>query len=255
MNPREWMEASYNKNKKYLADKGLRQPSIDFSRYGLLIGKICLNPITQSMDCFAANDEVLGESLLNLAIKINNIVISKFGNTPSIDKEGLDRIEVAIANRMLLGLGVGDAVQKWDVPFDAFPSYISHSSRQPEERIAAQILWGLLGVFENKIDQYEKAIETSVKSHPDLNQEIDLLRLIVNLSSNPNDSNWSSFEKVLARWLNPILRLDSNATLFREDFAMVLVLFWCKFKAQRLDRDYILNTYFGETLTIRVHVN
>ncbi len=172
----------------------------------------------------------------------------------SRDEVTLDRPAIVLANRLGSVLAPDVFLEKWPVPFEAFPAYIRDGGRLLEEANAALFIWGVLGVFEGREDEFARAKRTKRGTHRDFREEMPIVPLLPELWGRPDHRGWAVYETVLARWLNPILTTESYASNFQSYFAGVMSLLWVRYHLKRLNRDTLLKTYFGETLSVPVPV-
>ena len=252
-NPRAWMRGAFEKNRDFLA-KERSAPLPDWSRRSLLIGRLALGPIRDAVVCFAAGEEVLATKLLERGAQLIATGMAHFGSDIERDAIKRDRVELVLAANLGRTLCPEFYSSPPPVPFDAFPRYLDGDGAEPEEKSASRFFWGLLAVLERNDAEYEKARDLKVRTHPDLRAEAALISHLSELSANADHAVWRDYETVLARWLNPKLSTASDAYLFREDLAGALSLLWCRDRLRRLDRETLLCTYYGETLSIPVRV-
>jgi hypothetical protein len=102
--------------------------------------------------------------------------------------------------------------------------------------------------------EYARARDKKLRTHRDFREEMPLVHLLPELHERADHPGWAIYETVLARWLNPVLKTESYASNFRDEFAGVMSLLWARDHLKMLDRDTLLRTYFGETLSIPVPV-
>lgn len=254
-NPRAWMVSSYQKNLNFFREKVAQDEPISWTP-NVMAGSVCLSAIEYAVTCFGAGDQEIATGLLARGRRIIKGARDYFGQASERDRINLDRPTIAIACRLGSILDSEGFGSDWAVPYDAFPPYIRSVGELGDVELqnAAKFLWALLAIFEEKPGEYRNALDLKMKKHRELRGEMELVPKLGRVVTSSADVGWSEYETVLARWLNPVIETESYAENFRGQFAAVLALVWCMYRLKRLDREALLKTYFGETVSIPVPV-
>lgn len=252
--PRQWMALYYRDNESFLAGESQDYQPPTWDRPASLVGAMCTRPFRDSLSCLAASDSAVAARFLARGKWILDQALPRFGNDHSRDLIDLDRPRIALASRLGAVLAPDVFGEPWSIPFDAFRRYIEADGRLLEETNAGRVLWALDAVLEGEAAEYDAARSLKVRSHRDLRDEMALVPSLWDLSRDPQHPQWAEYERILARWLNPLLRTTSYASNFQDMMAGLLALIWAKSRLGRLDRETLLATYFGETLSIPVPV-
>lgn len=252
--PRHWMAAYFRKNSASLEGRSRGREAIDWRNPSALPGVICLGPIADAIISFGAREPVAAGRFLERGDWVLHQAVDLFGEASDRDAIDFDRPCIALASRLGAVLAPDVFGEPWPVPFDAFRRYIEADGRLLEETNAGRVLWALDAVLEGEAAEYDAARSLKVRSHRDLRDEMALVPSLWDLSRDPQHPQWAEYERILARWLNPLLRTTSYASNFQDMMAGLLALIWAKSRLGRLDRETLLATYFGETLSIPVPV-
>jgi len=252
--PRAWMSSYFAKNPAFFASKARGDRPVDFSHPRVAPGGVCLGVIHDAVVCCAAGHDDLARGILLVGERLIHEALDRFGARLERDFIDLDRPQMALARGLGSILAPDLFGALWPVPFDAFPRFIEADGRLLEEANAGRVLWALYAVFEGAEDQYQASRALKLRSHRDLRQEMAFVPALPDLFQGPDHSRWAEYEPILARWLNPILQTKSYASNFQDMMAGLLVLIWAKRRLGRLDRETVLASYFGETLSVSVVV-
>jgi hypothetical protein len=250
---RDWMCWYFEKNEASFNQAPNLE--VNWDKRNVMAGAICLSLVRDFVICVAAGSESLGDAILGRAGILLRQAMARFGDAVDRDQIRLDRIELALAERLGAVFSPGASNEVHSVPFDAFPRYLEAPGINLEESNACRVLWALLAVLEGNQEEYEAARDAEVRVHSELRAEMKLVPTLPDLAADASCSGWSAFEEVLARWLNPVLKTTSYASNFQEPFAASMSLFWCKYHLTQLDRSTLIGTYLGEKTGIPVIVN
>jgi hypothetical protein len=252
-NPRKWMKWYFERN-----EASYRHPpegeEVNWKNPLARIGSIVFRPVKDAIVCFAVDENSLATGFLSRGGHLLRQAVGFFGTAPDRDGSRLDRPTFAIVSRLGRVLSPDDFPAQWPVPFEAFRRYVEGEGGSPDEQNIAAILWALLGVFDELPAEYGAARELRLRVHAELRREMALGRILWGLARDPGDPQWAEYEAVLARWLNPILETGGVASNFQDHVAALMVLVWCRYHLKKLDRETVLGTYFGETLSVPVPV-
>jgi len=253
--PRDWMLWSYGRNRDGFRKEISEPDAVPWSTPGILIGALCLHPIINALICLAAGDGELGDAFLNRARARTDEAVSRFGANVELDQVALYRVQIVLSDRFELAAGVaGHRTGTLPVPYEAFHTYCADRNNLPEERNAAQFYWALFALFDGNEDELRSALATKSRKHPDFVNELALLPQLPAMIASDDAASWLPFEEVASRWLNPKLMTQSYACTFQNDFALLLSLIWTKYRLRSINRDTLLRTYLGETLSVPVPV-
>jgi hypothetical protein len=244
---------SYQKNQEAFRKQLSEPDSVAWSGTGVMIGALCLHPIALAFTCYAAGDDALGDSMLQRSRARTEEAFHRFGASAEFDDMRLDRMQIALSDRVELAAGTGSQ-PFGSVPFDSVRTYFFDNGRVLEEKNAAQLYWAVFALLEGDHDQYRRALELKTRKHRDFVSELAMLPKLPDMLVSDAPEEWLPFEEVMSCWLNPTLLTDSFASNFQTDFAFLLSLFWCKYRLRSVDRDVLLRTYLGETLSVPVAV-
>jgi hypothetical protein len=248
------MRHYFEKNASFFEKKAVQPTPIDWSRPNVRVGLICLGSLEDVITSAAAGRTRLVDSFLAQAHRLISEAIVKFGAALERDEADLDRVAMSLASWLGHALSPSQFSDPWPVPFDAFPRYIQAGGAALEEQNAARVLWAILGIFEEKIGEYRAAHSLKLRVHRDFRDEVALLGRLEELRSTSEGPVWVEYERVLARWLNPTLETRSFASNFQNHIAAAMTLVWCKYHLRNSDKESVLSTYFGETLSVSVLV-
>lgn len=249
------MEHYFKKNVPFFEKRASSPPMIDWRGKNVMVASVCLGAVKNAVVCFAASRPELGENFLQQSQQLVSEAMSVFESARERDEVGLDRPAITLASRLAQALAPDLSIGKSPVPFEAFSTYIEAAGRLLEEVNAARVLWALFAVLEGRSDEYSRARDRKLRTHLDFREEMPLVHLLPELHERADHPGWARYETVFARWLNPVLTTDSYASNFRDEFAGVMSLLWARDHLKRLERETLLRTYFGETLTIPAPVN
>jgi len=140
------MVSYFDKNRLHLDERADKREAIAWGNPSALVGIICMGPVTDSLRCLAAGNEVFASRFLARGKWILDQAIPRFGGDVSRDLIDLDRPRVALASRLESILAPGLLADPWPVPFDAFPRFIEADGRLLEESNAGRVLWALEAV-------------------------------------------------------------------------------------------------------------
>lgn len=250
------MIASYIKNRDSIATDATTVESLNWKKPHILIGGICLAAIEEdAVRCFAASDTPLAMASLERGRRLIDEAPVRHPDLPGRDFVSLDRIKVALADRVERVLRPAPLADASRVPFEAFERYLTGGKESRlEDDNACKILRALFAIFEERPDEYAAALSKKGRTHRDFREEMALLPELGRLANDRADEGWNRYESVMARWLNPILETDSDASLFQDELRGLLVLNWAKYRVGKLDRETVLSLYFGEGLGVPMAV-
>ena len=254
--PRAWMTWYFNKNAASL-ERDASKPDdlgVDWEHPDVLAGDLCLADVDRAIAAFAAGAPDTGEGLLDRTHHMATEGWTRLANATERDEIDLTRVDIVLTHRIGAVLAPERFTERWEVPFEAFPRYLKAKGSDLEVRNAVRVLWALLAVFEEGFEEWGAAMGFKLRAVASLRGEAELVPALARLCRTADDPLWADYERVLARWLNPVLLNIGVVALLRFQLATLLSLVWCKYHLGRLDRDTLLSTYFGETVSVPVVV-
>jgi hypothetical protein len=214
-----------------------------------MIGSACISAVEHTLIALAAGDSRITEICLGRGRQLVNEAWRRFDDR---SKNWMDGPEIALSERALRILAGESHSDVLPVPFQAFRDCLSSDEMPREVKDGARLYWSVFALIEQAQAEFEEAA-TKYRGKPnrELENELKLIPGLLACAKHPDAAEWSQFGLVLARWLDPGLRTKGYAEVFRSDFALLLSIFWLKYRLGSRSPEDLVATWVGETLERR----
>lgn len=237
---------SFKANSAFIEHRAPSAQTFPWSTPGAMIGSACISAVEHALIALAAGDARVAGICVRRGRELVNEAWGRFDGR---SENWMNGPEIALSDRAIRVLAGESGSNVAAVPFQAFRDCLSSDEMPREVKDGARLYWSLFALIEDEQAEFEEAATRyQRRQNRELENELKLIPGLPSCAKHRDAVEWSQFGLVLARWLDPSLRTKSYAEVFRSDFALLLSIFWLKYRLGSQSPEDLVATWVGETL-------